>query len=78
MNITKILKPLSICTGVLTAIVYIDILFFYGVFFFTIPLAVLTALVTIIFALFKKSFGIVLINLILAVIAVLSIVVFPW
>ena len=78
MNLSKLLKPLSILTAVLTAIVYIDILFFFGAFFITIPLTTLVATITIIFASIKKEYLFVLINLGLAVIAIISFFIFPW
>ena len=68
----------TLVTAVLTAIVYIDIMYFLGAFFITIPLACLSALVALIIATVKKETVLALLNVALAFIAVLSFFVFPW
>ena len=65
-------------TAVLAAWVYIDIYLFYGAFFITIPLAVLSAIISIIISTIHKQPILVLLNLLFAVIAVISIVIIPW
>ncbi len=65
-------------TAVLAAWVYIDIYLFYGAFFITIPLAVLSAIISIIISTKQKQPILVLLNLLFAAIAVISIVIIPW
>ena len=65
-------------TAALAVWVYIDIFLFYGVFFFTIPLAVLSAIITIFLATKQKQPILVLLNLLFAVIAAISIIIIPW
>ena len=65
-------------TAVLAAWVYIDIYLFYGAFFITIPLAVLSAIITIIISTKQKQPILVLLNLSFAVIAAISIIIIPW
>ena len=65
-------------TAILAAWVYIDIYLFLGAFFITIPLAVLSAIITIILATKQKQPILVLLNLLFAVIAAISIIVIPW
>ena len=78
MNSPRLPHWLTLVTAVLTAIVYIDIMYFFGVFFITIPLACLSALVALIIATVKKETLLALLNVALAFIAVLSFFVFPW
>ena len=65
-------------TAFLAAWVYIDIYLFLGAFFITIPLAVLSAIITIILATKQKQPILVLLNLLFAVIAAISIIIIPW
>ena len=65
-------------TAFLAAWVYIDIYLFLGAFFITIPLAVLSAIITIILATKQKQPILVLLNLLFAVIAAISIFIIPW
>ena len=65
-------------TAFLAAWVYIDIYLFLGAFFITIPLAVLSAIITIILTTKQKQPILVLLNLLFAVIAAISIIIIPW
>ncbi len=65
-------------TAFLAAWVYIDIYLFLGAFFITIPLAVLSAIITIFLATKQKQPILVLLNLLFAVIAAISIIIIPW
>jgi len=65
-------------TAVLAAWVYIDIFLFFGMFFVTIPLTVLSAIISIIISTKHQQPIFVFLNLIFAVIAVASFIVFPW
>lgn len=78
MNIAKLLLPLTIVTALLSAWVYIDIIYFWGMFYITIPLAALVAIITIIYSLIKKKYLYALINFIVGFIAVLSFIIIPW
>ena len=68
----------TIITAVLAAWVYIDIFLFFGMFFVTIPLTVLSAIISIIISTKHKQPIFVFLNLIFAVIAAISLIVFPW
>ena len=65
-------------TAILAAWVYIDILLFFGMFFVTIPLTVLSAIISIIISTKHQKPIFVFLNLILAVISIISFIVFPW
>ena len=65
-------------TAFLAAWVYIDIFLYYGVFFITIPIAVLSAIISIIISTIHKQPILVLLNLLFAVIAAISIIIIPW
>ena len=78
LNSVKLPHWLTLLTAVLTVIVYVDTMFFYGVFFITIPAACLSAIIALIIATVKKETLLALLNLALGAIAVLSFVVFPW
>ena len=65
-------------TAVLAAWVYIDIFLFLGMFFVTIPVTVLSAIISIIISTKNKQPIFVFLNLIFAAIAVISIIVIPW
>jgi hypothetical protein len=64
-------------TAILTVLVYIDT-FFLGVFLFTIPLAVVVAIISTIISILQKKYKYIFYNLLLAVIACLCYVIFPW
>lgn len=74
----KTLKTWTIITAVLAILVYIDIFYFYGIFFITIPLTVLSAIITIAIAFISKKNIYILLNALIAVIAVLSFIIIPW
>lgn len=74
----KNMKVWTIITAVLAALVYIDVFFFLGAFFITIPLTVLSAIISIIVATKQKQPIFVLLNLLFAFIAIISIVIIPW
>ena len=65
-------------TAILAAWVYIDIILFFGMFFVTIPLTVLSAIISIIISTKHQKPIFVFLNLIFAVIAIISFIVFPW
>ena len=65
-------------TAALAAWVYIDIFLFLGAFFITIPLTILSAIISIIISTKHKQPIPVLLNLLFAVIAVISIIIIPW
>jgi hypothetical protein len=64
-------------TAILTVLVYIDT-FFLGVFLFTIPMAVAVAIISIIISVLQRKYKYIFHNLLLAVIACLCYVIFPW
>ena len=78
MKSSKLPYWLTLVTAALTAIVYIDIMYFLGAFFITIPIACLSAIVGLIAATVKKETVLALLNLALGFIAVLSFFAFPW
>ena len=65
-------------TAVLTAWVYIDIFYFYGMFFVTIPITVLSAIISIIISTKHKQTILVFLNILFAFIAAMSIIIIPW
>lgn len=64
-------------TAILAALVYIDIFYFYGVFFVTIPLTILSAVISMIVSFKQKQYFSILLNLLFVVIAVISFILFP-
>ena len=67
----------TIITAIFTGIVYIDILYFIGAFYITMPLAILAAIISIIVSLKEKKAIFILINVILAIVALAPFVIFP-
>ena len=65
-------------TAFLAAWVYIDIFLFLGAFFITIPITVISAIISIILSIKQKQPIHVLLNLLFAVIAVISFIIIPW
>lgn len=65
-------------TAVLTAWVYIDVFWFYGMFFVTIPVTILSAIISIIISTKHKQTILVFLNILFAIIAIISIIVIPW
>ena len=65
-------------TAVLTAWVYIDVFYFYGMFFVTIPITVLSAIISIIISTKHKQTSLVFLNILFAFIAAMSIIIIPW
>lgn len=65
-------------TAVLSAFVYIDIFYFWGIFFVTIPLAVLSAVISMIVSYKEKQSVFITLNILLALIAVISLIIIPW
>ena len=65
----------TIATAIMTVLVYIDGLFITGNFMFTIPLAVLGAIIAIIASILEKKYIYIFVNIILAIIAFISIIV---
>lgn len=75
------LKNANMWTGItaaLTAWVYIDIFLFYGLFFVTIPLTVVSAIIAIIFSTKQKQTILVFLNILFAIIAIISFIINPW
>ena len=65
----------TIATAIMTVFVYIDSLFISGNFMFTIPLAVLGAIIAIIVSILEKKYIYIFLNIILAIIACISFIV---
>ena len=65
-------------TAVLAAWVYIDIFLFLGMFFVTITITVLSAIISIIVSTKNKQPIFVFLNIIFAFIAAISIIIIPW
>ena len=65
----------TIATAIMTVLVYIDGLFITGNFMFTIPLAVLGAIIAIIASILEKKYIYIFVNIILAIIACISFIV---
>jgi len=65
----------TIATAIMTVLVYIDGLFITGNFMFTIPLAVLGAIIAIIASILEKKYIYIFVNIVLAFIAFISIIV---
>ena len=59
-------------TAIMTFLVYVDCLFLSGNFVFTIPVAVLGAIVAIIVSILEKKYIYIFVNLILAFVACIS------
>ena len=75
------LKNANMWTGItaaLTAWVYIDIFLFYGMFFVTIPLTVVSAIIAIISSTKNKQTVLVFLNILFAIIAIISFIIIPW
>ena len=67
----------TIITTIITALVYIDT-FYLNLFIFTIPLALIFAIISIIVAVVQKQYVYIILNLLLAMAACLSYMLFPW
>ena len=67
----------TIITTIITALVYIDT-FYLNLFIFTIPLALIFAIISIIVAVVQKQYVYIILNLLLAIAACLSYALFPW
>lgn len=65
-------------TAFLAAWVYIDIFWFYGMFFVTIPITVLSAIISIIMSTKHKQTILVFLNILFAIIAIISFIIIPW
>ena len=65
----------TIATAIMTLFVYIDCLFVSGNFMFTIPFAVLGAIIAIIVSIIEKKYIYIILNIILAFIACISFIV---
>lgn len=65
-------------TAILTAIVYIDIFYFFSVSYITIPLAVISAIISMVVSFKQKQYVFIFLNLVFAFIAaVLTFILFP-
>ena len=67
----------TIMTAIITALVYIDV-FYLDLYIFTIPLAVVVALISTIVAVKQKQYIYIFFNIPLAIIACACYVIFPW
>ena len=67
----------TIITAIITALVYIDV-FYLDLYIFTIPLAVVIALISTIVAVKQKQYIYIFFNIPLAIIACACYVIFPW
>ena len=67
----------TIITAIITALVYIDV-FYLDLYIFTIPLAVVIALISTIIAVKQKQYIYIFFNIPLAIIACACYVIFPW
>ena len=67
----------TIITAIITALVYIDV-FYLDLYIFTIPLAVVIALISTIVAVKQKQYIYIFFNVPLAIIACLCYLIFPW
>ena len=65
----------TIATAIMTVLVYIYSLFITGNFMFTIPLAVLGAIIAMIVSIREKKYIYIFVNLILAFVALISVIV---
>ena len=64
-------------TAIITVLVYIDV-FYLDLYLFTIPLAVVVAIISTIIAIVQKQYIHVFFNILLAIIACMCYVIFPW
>ena len=67
----------TLFTAVITALVYIDT-FFLGLFLFTIPMAVIVAIIAAVISIVQRKYIYVFRNVLLAFIACMCYVLFPW
>ena len=67
----------TISTAIITTLVYIDI-FILDWFLFTIPLALVFAVMSIIVSIVQKQYVYIILNLLLAIAACMSYLLFPW
>ena len=67
----------TIITAIITPLVYIDV-FYLDLYIFTIPLAVVIALISTIVAVKQKQYIYIFFNIPLAIIACACYVIFPW
>ena len=68
----------TLITAVLSAFVYIDIFYLWSIFFVTIPLAVISAIISMIVSYKEKQSVLIFLNLLFAIIAAISIIIIPW
>ena len=67
----------TVINAIFTVLVYLDT-FFWNLFLFTIPLALLVALIATVVSIVQKQYVYIFLNIPLAIIACLSYVLFPW
>ena len=67
----------TISTAIITTLVYIDT-FYLNLFLFTIPLALIFAVMSIIVSIVQKQYVYIILNLLLAIAACMCYVLFPW
>ena len=65
----------TLATAIMTVLVYLDGLFITGNFMFTIPLAILGAIIASIVSILEKKYIYIFVNIVLAFIAIISIIV---
>ena len=67
----------TIITAIFTAMVYIDV-FYLDLYIFTIPLAVVIAVISTIVSVVQKQYIYIFFNVPLAIIACMCYLIFPW
>ena len=67
----------TVINAIFTVLVYLDT-FFWNLFIFTIPLALLVALIATVISIVQKQYVYIFFNIPLAIIACLSYMLFPW
>ena len=67
----------TVINALFTVLVYLDT-FFWNLFIFTIPLALLVALIATVISIVQKQYVYIFLNIPLAIIACLSYMLFPW
>lgn len=73
---SKAVSVWTVITAILTALVYIDMFYLTGSYI-TIPLAVLSAIISVIISIKQKQVTFIFLNLLFAVIALIALILFP-
>ena len=67
----------TLITTIITAMVYIDA-FYLDLYIFTIPVALIFAVISIIVSIVQKQYVYIILNLLLAIAACMCYLLFPW